>query len=187
MTTLYIKNMVCARCILVVKAELAELEPQPMSVELGLVTLKQDLTQSQKSALALALQRLGFELIDDKKTRLVTQVKTSIINLVHHHNTVLKVNLSQYLAEQLQQDYPYLSSLFSELEGTTIEKYFIAQKVEKVKELLDYNEQSLSEIAFALHYSSVAHLSNQFKKVTGITPSQFKNNTEGKRKALDKV
>ena len=134
-----------------------------------------------------ALVLLGFELIDDKKSRIIEKIKNIIIELVHHQNNDAKTNLSDVLSSQLHHDYNYLSNLFSEIEGTTIEKYFIAQKIEKVKELLVYDELSLSEIAFRLNYSSVAYLSNQFKKVTGLTPSYYKQIRDDKRKPLDKV
>ena len=130
---------------------------------------------------------LGFEIIDDKKSRVIEQIKNVIIDLVHHQDNETKNNLSDVLSKELHHDYNYLSNLFSEVEGTTIEKYFIAQKIEKVKELLVYDELSLSEIAFRLNYSSAAYLSNKFKKVTGLTPSHFKQVKEDKRKPLDKV
>src|SRR5690606_36069809 len=133
------------------------------------------------------LQTLGFELIDDKRSRQIMQIKSAIIDLVHQRNNSIKINLSNYVSNKLNHDYTYLSNLFSEVEGTTIEKYFIAQKIEKVKELLVYDELSLSEISFQLNYSSVAYLSNQFKKVTGLTPSHFKQIRADKRKPLDKV
>ncbi|KKX47548.1 AraC family transcriptional reguator [Sphingobacterium sp. IITKGP-BTPF85] len=134
-----------------------------------------------------ALDPLGFEVIDDKKCRIIERIKNIIIELVHNRDSDIKTNLSDVLSNKLHHDYNYLSNLFSEVEGTTIEKYFIAQKIEKVKELLVYDELSLSEIAFRLNYSSVAYLSNQFKKVTGLTPSHFKQIKEDKRKPLDEV
>ena len=134
-----------------------------------------------------ALILLGFEVIDDRKSLIIEKIKNIIIDLVHHQDNDTKSNLSDVLSCKLHHDYNYLSNLFSEIEGTTIEKYFIAQKIEKVKELLVYNELSLSEIALRLNYSSVAYLSNQFKKVTGLTPSYFKQIREDKRKPLDKV
>ncbi|MFH7004659.1 AraC family transcriptional regulator [Flavobacterium bizetiae] len=172
--TLYIKNMVCARCKMVVKSELDKLGLQTISVELGEVELQNDITDSQKEVLLKNLQNLGFDLLDDKKTKTIEKIKNLIVDLVHHKNSELKVNLSDYLVENLNQDYSTLSNLFSEIENTTIEKYFISQKIEKVKELLIYNELSLSEIADLLNYSNVAHLSNQFKKITGFTPTYFK-------------
>ncbi len=134
-----------------------------------------------------ALSLLGFELIDDKKSRIIAQIKNIIIDLVHHQDNDTKNNLSTILSTALHHDYSYLSNLFSGVEGTTIEKYFIAQKIERVKELLVYDELSLSEIAFQQHYSSVAYLSNQFKKVTGLSPSHFRQIKEEKRKPLDEV
>jgi len=151
------------------------------------VILEKELGIEQKANLEKTLVELGFELIDDKKNRLIENIKKIIIELVQKQNSDLKTNLSDYLSNKLHHDYNYISNLFSEVEGTTIEKYFIAQKIEKVKELLVYDELSLSEIAYKLNYSSVAHLSNQFKKVTGLTPTYFKNIKEIKRKPLDEV
>ena len=129
----------------------------------------------------------GFELIDDTKSRIIERIKNTIVSLIHHNTVDLKVNYSQYIESQLNKDYSYLSSLFSEVEGTTIEKYIIHQKIEKVKELLVYDELTLSEIAYKMGYGSVAYLSSQFKKVTGLTPSHFKQVKENKRKPLDEV
>lgn len=179
--TLYIKNMVCARCNMVVKSELEKLGLQTISVELGEVKLQDVITENQKEILLKNLQSLGFDLIDDKKSKTIEKIKTLIVDLVHHKNGELKTNLSDYLADNLNQDYNSLSNLFSEIENTTIEKYFICQKIEKVKELLIYNELSLSEIADLLNYSNVAHLSNQFKKVTSFTPTHFKQLKDKKR------
>jgi AraC-like DNA-binding protein len=187
MTTLFIKNMVCNRCIMVVQNELDKLNFDVKNVKLGEVILENEPTPEEKNKLDKVLIPLGFEIIDDKKSRIIEQIKNSIIDLVHHQDNNLKTNLSDVLSDKLHHDYNYLSNLFSEVEGTTIEKYFIAQKIEKVKELLVYDELSLSEIAFRLNYSSVAYLSNQFKKVTGLTPSHFKRIKEDKRKPLDEV
>jgi AraC-like DNA-binding protein len=159
---------------MVVKSEFEKLGLQTISVELGEVELQNEITESQKEVLLQNLHSLGFDLLDDKKSKTIEKIKTLIIDLVHHKNNELKTNLSDYLAENLSQDYNTLSNLFSEIENTTIEKYFISQKIEKVKELLIYNELSLSEIADILNYSNVAHLSNQFKKITGFTPTNFK-------------
>lgn len=184
---IYIKNMVCNRCIMVVQHELEKLGLAAKNIRLGEVTLDVPLADEDRTELKNALTPLGFELIDDKKTRIIEKVKNVIIDLVHRQNNETNINLSSLLSQALNRDYNYLSNLFSEVEGTTIEKYFIAQKIEKVKELLVYNELSLSEIAYQLNYSSVAHLSNQFKKVTGLTPSHFKKIKEDKRKPLDQV
>lgn len=187
MATLFIKNMVCNRCIMVVQNELDKLGLDVKNIKLGEVTLGKEPAPKEKSKLSEALVPLGFEVIDDRKSRIIDQVKNIIIDLVHHQDNDVKTNISDILSVQLHLDYNYLSNLFSEVEGTTIEKYFIAQKIEKVKELLVYDELSLSEIAFRLNYSSVAYLSNQFKKVTGLTPSHFKKIREDKRKPLDEV
>lgn len=184
---LHIKNMVCNRCKMVVRAELEGLGLQPVSVELGEVTLDREISDTEKLKIDTRLHELGFSLIDDRKSMLIERIKTLIVELVHHQNSELKTNLSEYLSRRLHHDYSYMTNLFSEVEGTTIEKYFIAQKIEKVKELLVYDEMTLSEIAFQLNYSSVAHLSNQFKKVTGLTPSHFKQIRFDKRKSLDEV
>lgn len=172
---------------MVVKSELDKFGLVARDIQLGEVDLVREISKEEKSDLNNALQNLGFELIDDKKSQLIGRIKSTIVELVHQYNSELKMNLSDYLSEKLNQDYKYLAGLFSEVEGTTIEKYFIAQKVERVKELLVYDELTLSEIAYRLNYSSVAHLSGQFKKVTGLTPSYFKNLRTIKRKPLDEV
>lgn len=179
--------MVCARCKMVVKSEFEKLGLQTISVELGEVELQDDLNDSQKEVLLKNLQTLGFDLLDDKKTKTIEKIKNLIVDLVHHKNNELKINLSDYLVENLHQDYNSLSNLFSEIENTTIEKYFISQKIEKVKELLIYNELSLSEIADLLNYSNVAHLSNQFKKITGFTPTYFKQLKDKKRIQIENL
>ena len=179
--------MVCNRCIMVVQNELDKLGLNVKNIKLGEVTLDKELTPEEKTNLESVLIPLGFEVIDDKKSRVIEKIKNIIIDLVHYQDNDTKNNLSDVLSSKLHHDYNYLSNLFSEIEGTTIEKYFIAQKIEKVKELLVYDELSLSEIAFRLNYSSVAYLSNQFKKVTGLTPSHFKQIKEDKRKPLDNL
>jgi AraC-like DNA-binding protein len=179
--------MVCGRCKMVVKSEFEKLGLHTISVELGEVELQNEMTESQKKILLQNLHSLGFDLIDDKKSKTIEKIKTLIIDLVHHKNNELKTNLSDYLAKNLNQDYNMLSNLFSEVESTTIEKYFISQKIEKVKELLIYNELSLSEIADLLNYSNVAHLSNQFKKVTGFTPTYFKQLKDKKRIQIENL
>ncbi|HEX9251089.1 MAG TPA: AraC family transcriptional regulator [Ignavibacteriaceae bacterium] len=184
---LYIKNMVCDRCKMVVKTEFEKIGIHPLSVNLGEVDLNKDLNESEKLELKDKLQQLGFFLIDNKRSHLIGRIKTLIIELVHQQNSELKTNLSDFLSSHLNHDYNYISTLYSEVEGTTIEKYFIAQKIERVKELLIYDEFSLSEIANLLNYSSVAYLSNQFKKVTGLTPSYFKSIKINRRIPLDQV
>lgn len=186
-TTLYIKNMVCNRCIMAVKSRLEALGLQPVSVELGIVVLPGKLTEENYRAIKASLEPLGFELLDDKKSQLTEQIKDAIIQLVHYSGGNLKVNLSDYLVEKFHRDYGSMSKLFSETTQTTIEKYFIAQKIERAKELLVYGELSLNEIADQLNYSSAAYLSAQFKSVTGLTPSYFRKIKENKRKSLDEV
>lgn len=185
---IHIKHMVCHRCVQAVKAEVEQLGLHPLQVTLGEVVLQEEqLPESILNELDNRLIALGFERVDDRKTRLITQIKTFVIQQVHHATTSLKINWSDALKEHLHYDYNYLSALFSSVEGITIEQYIIRQKVERVKELLVYDELNLSEIADKLDYSSVAHLSNQFKKVTGLTPSAFKKSHTGMRKPLDRV
>lgn len=184
---LYIKNMVCNRCIMVVRDQLLKLGIEPVSVTLGEVTLKDKLTDASREEIKNTLEPLGFELIDDKRIQLIEQIKNTIIELVHYKSNDLKINLSDYITEKLNHDYSYLSKLFSEINNTTIEKYFIGQKIERVKELLVYDELSLNEIADLLNYSSTAHLSAQFKSVTGFTPSSFKKMKGNRRKPLDQL
>ena len=177
--------MVSLRCKMVVKEELKNLGLHYVNVSLGEAEIMENITQQQHDQLKTALLRSGLELMDDKKSVLIEKIRNVIVELVHYKNNELKTNLSEFLSTQLLQDYNTLSNLFSEVEHTTIEQYFIAQKIEKVKELLMYNELSLSEIAFQLNYSSVAYLSNQFKKVTGFTPTYFKQLKDKKRKQIE--
>ena len=184
MEVLQVKNMVCPRSIMAVENLLNDLSIDYKSVVLGQVTLNQELSPQLYEQLSNKLNEIGFEIIVDKRTALVQQVKTIIIDLIYKHEQQLKVNLSDYLHEQLGLDYNYISKQFSEIENQTIEQYVLAIKVERVKELLRYNELSLTEISDALHYSSVAHLSAQFKKVTGMTPTQFKLDVSQSRKSI---
>ncbi len=185
---LYIKNMVCNRCKMVVQTELTKLGLHPISVQLGAVELAENtIDASKQKEIEETLQRFGFEILLDKRRQVVEQIKTAIIELVHHTTEALKVNLSTYLSEKLTLSYANLSATFSEIEGVTIEKYFIQQKIEKAKELLTYGEISLSEIAYLLNYSSVAHLSTQFKKISGETPSSYKIAHRQSRKTIDDV
>ncbi|WP_264534929.1 helix-turn-helix domain-containing protein [Flavobacterium sp. N1736] len=172
---------------MVVKSEFEKLGLHTISVELGEVELQDSITENQKEILLENLQALGFDFIDDKKSKTIEKIKNLIVDLVHHKNSELKINLSDYLVENLNQDYSTLSNLFSEVENITIEKYYISQKIEKVKELLIYNELSLSEIADILNYSNVAHLSNQFKKITGFTPTYFKQLKDKKRIQIENL
>jgi YesN/AraC family two-component response regulator len=171
---LLVKNMVSLRCKMIVKSELQILGISSTSIELGEVETAEEIPPQQLQELQLALQRFGLELMEDKKKALIEKIKTIIIEMIHYSDEPLLLNFSNYLSEKLDYDYNYLSNLFSEVKGTTIEHYIISHKIERAKELLVYNELSLTEIAEKLHYSSVAHLSNQFKKVTGLTPTFFK-------------
>lgn len=185
---LYIKNMVCNRCISVVAQELSDLGIGYTSVRLGEVEVPEKLSDRQHSQLKERLTAHGFQLLDDKKSVLISQVKTAVINYIHHDESKnVKVNLSAHIAETVGRDYNYLSGLFSEVEGITIEKFVILQRIEKVKELLVYGELSLSEIAWKMGYSSLAHLSGQFKKITGLTPSDYREIRDKKRKTLDEI
>lgn len=178
--------MVCDRCILVVRAHLIALGVGVENIKLGEVELERELTSEEINRLEKEFLEIGFELIDNKRTRLIELVKTNIIESIYAE-APLTINLSDYLSDQLHMDYTYLSNLFSEIEGTTIEKFYIQQKIERVKELLVYDELTLSQIANQLNYSSSAHLSTQFKKTTGFTPSQYKQKEEKNRKPLDKL
>lgn len=167
--------MVSIRCKLIVKTELERLGLPHGIVDLGEVEIAEGITREQREKLAAALKKTGLELMDDKKAILIERIKNVVIESIHYSDEALKVNFSDHLSEKLNYDYTYLANLFSEVESITIEHFIIKHKIERVKELLVYDELSLTEIAYKLHYSSVAHLSNQFKKVTGLTPTFFKN------------
>jgi AraC-like DNA-binding protein len=179
--------MVCIRCKMVVKEELAKLGLHYTSVELGEAEIMENISPQQYDQIKTALLKSGLELMDDKKSVLIQKIKNIIIELVHYSEEPLSVNFSEYLSQKLNHDYTYLANLFSEVQGTTIEQFLIAHKIERVKELLVYNELSLTEIAYQMHYSSVAHLSAQFKKVTGLTPSHFKKLKNKRRTMLDDI
>ncbi|GAB2780025.1 helix-turn-helix domain-containing protein [Salinimicrobium soli] len=172
---------------MVVKSELEKFGLHPGTVTLGEAEIPSELSPQQKLELNERLQELGFELIDDRKTRLIEGVKTSIVELIHSTGDLPKITFSEYLSDKFHQDYSALSKLFSEVQGMTLEQYVITQKIERVKELLVYDELSLSQISLQLNYSSVSHLSKQFKKVTGLTPTHFKQVREKKRIPLDKI
>lgn len=185
--TVHIRNMVCDRCIMAVDTALKNLGLHPLEIRLGYAVIEEEMDDKVHSMICDALEPLGFELIDDMKSRITERIRAEIISLVHYQDTDLKINLSDWLSDRLGRDYSSLSKLFSDATGTTIEKYFIAQKIEKAKELLVYGEMTLNEIADRLGYSSAAYLSTQFKSVTGVTPSYFKKTGENCRKPLDKV
>ena len=179
--------MVCTRCKIVVKEELTKLGLHYTTVELGEAEILEQISPLQRDRLKEGLLSTGLELMDDKKSVLIQKIKNVIVELVHYSEEPLTIKFSEYLGQKLNHDYTYLANLFSEVQGITIEKFFIAHKIERVKELLVYDELSLTEIAFQMHYSSVAHLSTQFKKVTGLTPSYFKQLKEKRRNMLENV
>ncbi|MEN3324948.1 AraC family transcriptional regulator [Mariniflexile soesokkakense] len=172
---------------MVVKSVFEKLDLKTEYVNLGEVKLLDDISTEEKQLIATELEQYGFSIIDDKKSKIIEKIKTLIVELVHQQDNDIKTNLSTYLTNHLNHDYNYITNLFSEVEGTTIEKYFIAQKIERVKELLVYGELTLNEISYLLNYSTVSHLSNQFKKITGLTPRHFKDIKSNKRKPLDEV
>ena len=185
---LFIKNMVCDRCVMAVRSELDALGLHPEHIELGVAHLPGEvLPEEQYGALEARLGAIGFELLDDAKHKLAEQIKVAVIGLIHRAAGNSHVKHSEYLAQQTGKDYPYLSKIFSAEEGLTIEQYIIRQKTERIKELLTYGELSLGEIAWQMGYSSVAAISAQFKKVTGLTPSQYKATDDKARKTLDAV
>jgi AraC-like DNA-binding protein len=179
--------MVCIRCKMVVKAELEKLGLHYIFVELGEAEVMENISAEQHDQFREALLKSGLELMDNKKSVLIQQIKNVIIELAHYSEEQLTVNFSDFLSQKLKHDYTYLANLFSEVQGTTIEKFLITHKIERVKELLVYDELNLTEIAYLMHYSSVAHLSAQFKKVTGLTPSHFKQLKDKRRSMLEDV
>lgn len=179
--------MVSNRCKLAVKAELNKLGLHYIVVDLGEVEIMEDITTQQQQQLKLGLSSSGLELMDDKRAVLIEKIKNVITEMIHDSEELPKVNYSDYISERLNYDYTYLSNLFSEVKGITIQQFIIIHKIEKVKELLFYDELNLTEISYRMHYSSVAHLSNQFKKVTGLTPSAYKNLKEKRRNPLEEV
>jgi AraC-like DNA-binding protein len=188
MKVLNIKNMVCPRCIEAVAKTLKEHSLEVTSIKLGEVVLKQELEESQLDPLRISLSSGGFELLSDKKSRIVNQLKSEIVRMIHYDDDLgNSAKISSRLSHSIGVDYSYLSKLFSEVEGLTIERYVILQKVERIKELLVYDELSISEIAYKMNYSSSQHLSRQFKSTTRLTPSEFKSSTGRRRTSLDKI
>ena len=179
--------MVSNRCKLAVKLELKRLGLHFIVVDLGEVEIMEDLSGDQLERLKTGLLSSGLELMDDKKAVLIEKIKNTIIEMVHHSDEISKVNFSDFISEKLEHDYTYLANLFSEVQGTTIEHFIIAHKVERIKELIIYNELNITEIAYKMNYSSVAHLSNQFKKVTGLSPSHFKNLKDKRRSPIEEI
>jgi len=187
--TLYIKNMVCNRCIKVVREELEKLDYKIEKIELGEVVITSDKKKFQLDKIKKMLDENGFELIDSRNANIIERVKILIIKLIHHNSTENQsdIDIHDEIVNDAGLSYQYVSSLFSSMEGITIEKFIIHQKIEKVKELIVYDELTLSEMAYRLGYSSVQHLSNQVKKVTGLSPSYFKKLKSKKRKSLDRI
>ena len=179
--------MVSLRCKMIVKDELKKLGLHFIMVDMGVVDIMENITNEQREQIRSALLKSGLELMDDKKAVLIEKIKNVIIDMVHYTDELPKTNFSDYISEKLKYDYTYLANLFSEVQGTTIEKFIIAHKIERVKELIIYDELNLTEIAWKMHYSSVAHLSNQFKKIIGLTPSHFKKLKDKRRKAIEDV
>ena len=186
-TQLRIKNMVCDRCKMAVEQVLKDVGLTPERIDLGEVWVSDMPTEAQLAQLKTRLEALGFELLDDQRQQMIERMKTAIIALVHHHQGNKTLNLSVYLSQLLHRDYSALSKLFSEVTGLTIERYFIMQRIERVKELIRYDELTLTEIAYQMNYSSVAHLSSQFRSVTGMTPTQFRFMKTAQRANLDEV
>jgi AraC family transcriptional regulator len=186
---LYIKNMVCPRCIRVVREDLERLELPVRRVDLGEVELENTISPDMLKLVDDSLRASGFELLEDRKRKIVEKIKIAVIELLHNeeNESERRFTLSAYLSRKLNMDYNYLSTLFSSVENVTIERYTILQKIERVKELLRYNDLTLSEIAYRLRYSSTQHLSNQFKQVTGLTPTRFKKQLDTQRKPIDSL
>lgn len=184
---IYIKYMVSLRCKMVVKEELKKLGLHFIVVDLGEVEIMEALSKSQREALKMGLHDSGLELMDDKRAVLIEKIITVIVEMVHYSDELPKINYSDFISEKLQYDYTYLSNLFSEVKGITIQQFIIIHKIERVKELLLYDELNLTEISYRLQYSSVAHLSNQFKKITGLTPSEFKHLKFKHRNTIEEI
>ncbi len=179
--------MVSNRCKMVVKDELSKLGLHFIFVDLGIVEVMENLSIEDKINIAKVLKKYGLELMEDKKAVIIEKIKNVIIEMVHYTDEIPKTNFSDFLSDKLHYDYTYLANLFSDIQGITIEKFIISQKIERVKELIMYNEFNLTEIAWKMHYSSVAHLSNQFKKNTGLTPSHFKHLKNKRRSPIDSI
>ncbi|MDO9594710.1 MAG: AraC family transcriptional regulator [Lutibacter sp.] len=179
--------MVSNRCKMAVKDALRKLKLHFVVVDLGEVDIMENITDEQREKLKVELFNSGLELMDDKRAMLIEKIKNVIIEMVHYSEEAIKVNFSDYLSEKLNHDYTYLANLFSEVQGTTIEQFIIVHKVERIKELINYGELNITEIAWKMNYSSVAHLSNQFKKVTGLSPSHFKQMKDKRRSPIEEI
>jgi AraC-like DNA-binding protein len=179
--------MVSNRCKTAVKEELKKLHLHFIVVDLGEVEIMENISVEQQGQLKIALLNIGFELMDDKRSILIEKIKNVIVEMVHYNDGLIKTNFSDFLSEKLNHDYTYLANLFSEVQGTTIEKFIISHKIERIKELIIYDELTITEIAWKMNYSSVAHLSNQFKKVTGLSPSHFKLLKNKRRSPIEDI
>ena len=184
---LHIKYMVSNRCKMAVKEELKKFGLHFIVVDLGEVEIMENISTEQRERLKIALLGVGFELMDDRKAVLIEQIKNVIVEMVHHTEETIKTNFSDFLSEKLKYDYTYMANLFSEVQGTTIEQFIISHKIERIKELIIYDELNITQIAWKMNYSSVAHLSNQFKKVTGLSPSHFKQLKDKRRSPIEEV
>jgi AraC-like DNA-binding protein len=184
---LYVKYMVSNRCMMAVKEELKKLGLHFILVELGEVEVMENISTEQREELKRGLLTSGLELMDDKRAVLIERIKNTIVEMVHRSDEVIKINFSDYLSEKLNHDYTYLANLFSEVQGTTIEHFIISHKVERIKELIIYDELNITEIAWKMNYSSVAHLSNQFKKMTGFTPAYFRKLKDKRRSPIEDI
>jgi AraC-like DNA-binding protein len=179
--------MVSNRCKMAVKEELKKLGLHFIVVDLGEVEIMENISEEQRQQLKIDLLKSGLELMDDKRAMLIEKIKNAIIEMVHHSDEIIKINFSIYLSEKLDHDYTYLANLFSEVQGTTIEQFLISHKIERIKELIIYGELNITEIAWKMNYSSVAHLSNQFKKMTGLSPSHFKQLKNKRRSPIEEI
>lgn len=184
---LYIKFMVSLRCKMLVQSELEKMGLTCISVDLGMAEIREELSNEQLRIFNNNLKKSGLTLLDDHKKILVEKIKAVIVDMIHYSDEVPSMNDSDYISQKLNYDYTYLSNTFSEVNGITIQQYIIQNKIEKVKEMLEYNELTITEIAHKLHYSSVAHLSHQFKKVTGHTPTYFKKRKKARERTLEEV
>jgi AraC-like DNA-binding protein len=184
---LHIKYMVSTRCKMAVKDVLKNMGLHFILVDLGEVEVMEEISAEQRQQIKIGLHRSGLELMDDKKAILIEKIKNAVVEMVHHSDEIIKTNFSDFISKKLDRDYTYLANLFSEAQGTTIEHFIIAHKIERIKELITYGDLNITEIAWKMNYSSVAHLSNQFKKVTGLSPSHFKKLKNKKRSPIEEI
>lgn len=184
---IYIKYMVSQRCKMAVKEELRKLGIRYANIELGEVEVFDNITHKQREALKVSLHNCGLELMDDKRTILIEKVKNIITEMIHSNDELPRINYSDFISDRIHHDYTYLSNIFSQVKGITIQQFIISHKVERIKELISYGELNMTEIAWKMNYSSVAHLSNQFKKITGFSPSHFKQSKNKRRNPIEEI